>query len=59
MQNIGTRIKLAHALARQWFGVYITPETPNDGRKLLFNPICLNGSKLGHEHFCCAGRVVG
>ncbi|XP_021731512.1 transcription initiation factor TFIID subunit 2-like isoform X1 [Chenopodium quinoa] len=29
-QTIDTRIKLAHALARQWFGVYITPETPND-----------------------------
>lgn len=29
-QTIGTRIKLAHALARQWFGVYITPEDPND-----------------------------
>lgn len=29
-QTINTRIKLAHALARQWFGVYITPETPND-----------------------------
>ncbi|KAL8517741.1 hypothetical protein ACS0TY_015824 [Phlomoides rotata] len=29
-QTIGTRIKLAYTLARQWFGVYITPETPND-----------------------------
>ncbi|KAI3473363.1 hypothetical protein Pfo_030653 [Paulownia fortunei] len=29
-QTIETRIKLAYALARQWFGVYITPETPND-----------------------------
>ncbi|KAH6806140.1 TBP-associated factor 2 [Perilla frutescens var. frutescens] len=29
-QTIGTRIKLAYALARQWFGVYITPEDPND-----------------------------
>ncbi|KAK7265025.1 hypothetical protein RJT34_32641 [Clitoria ternatea] len=29
-QTIDTRIKLAYALARQWFGVYITPETPND-----------------------------
>ncbi|XP_048500364.1 transcription initiation factor TFIID subunit 2 isoform X1 [Beta vulgaris subsp. vulgaris] len=29
-QAIDTRIKLAYALARQWFGVYITPETPND-----------------------------
>ncbi|KAG5536294.1 hypothetical protein RHGRI_023916 [Rhododendron griersonianum] len=27
---IETRIKLAFALARQWFGVYITPEEPND-----------------------------
>lgn len=31
-QTIDTRIKLAYALARQWFGVYITPEAPNDGR---------------------------
>ncbi|KAK4396550.1 Transcription initiation factor TFIID subunit [Sesamum angolense] len=29
-QTIETRIKLAYALARQWFGVYITPEAPND-----------------------------
>ncbi|TKY54942.1 Transcription initiation factor TFIID subunit 2 [Spatholobus suberectus] len=29
-QTIDTRVKLAYALARQWFGVYITPETPND-----------------------------
>ncbi|KAM6569313.1 hypothetical protein CsatB_017298 [Cannabis sativa] len=29
-QTIDTRIKLACALAQQWFGVYITPETPND-----------------------------
>ncbi|KAK9278347.1 hypothetical protein L1049_027912 [Liquidambar formosana] len=29
-QTIDTRIKLAYALARQWFGVYITPEEPND-----------------------------
>ncbi|KAF6168935.1 hypothetical protein GIB67_038432 [Kingdonia uniflora] len=29
-QTIGTRIKLAHALARQWFGVYITAETSSD-----------------------------
>ncbi|QHO35605.1 Transcription initiation factor TFIID subunit [Arachis hypogaea] len=26
-QTIDTRIKLAYALARQWFGVYITPES--------------------------------
>lgn len=32
MQTIDTRIKLAYALARQWFGVYITAETPNDGK---------------------------
>eukprot|EP01018_Ginkgo_biloba_P038987 Gb_36379 [translate_table: standard] len=30
-QTIGTRIKLAHALARQWFGIYITADTANDG----------------------------
>ncbi|XVE64086.1 hypothetical protein DITRI_Ditri07aG0072800 [Diplodiscus trichospermus] len=29
-QTIDTRIKLAFALARQWFGVFITPEAPND-----------------------------
>ncbi|XP_071903479.1 transcription initiation factor TFIID subunit 2-like isoform X1 [Coffea arabica] len=29
-QTIETRIKLAYALARQWFGVYITPEAPTD-----------------------------
>ncbi|GER29049.1 transcription initiation factor TFIID subunit 2 [Striga asiatica] len=29
-QNIETRIRLAYALARQWFGVYITPEAPTD-----------------------------
>ncbi|KAG7019959.1 Transcription initiation factor TFIID subunit 2 [Cucurbita argyrosperma subsp. argyrosperma] len=29
-QTIDTRIKLAYALARQWFGIYITPEAPND-----------------------------
>ncbi|CAO2818396.1 unnamed protein product [Amaranthus hypochondriacus] len=29
-QTIDTRIKFAYALARQWFGIYVTPETPND-----------------------------
>ncbi|XP_020679173.1 transcription initiation factor TFIID subunit 2 isoform X1 [Dendrobium catenatum] len=29
-QTIETRIKLAYALARQWFGVYIIAEEPND-----------------------------
>ncbi|CAI8610202.1 unnamed protein product [Vicia faba] len=29
-KTIDTRVKLAYALARQWFGVYITPESPND-----------------------------
>lgn len=29
-KTIDTRIKLAYALARQWFGVYITAEAPND-----------------------------
>ncbi|CBI15409.3 unnamed protein product, partial [Vitis vinifera] len=29
-QTIDTRIKLAYALARQWFGVFISPEAPND-----------------------------
>ncbi|KAH9296278.1 hypothetical protein KI387_039866 [Taxus chinensis] len=30
-QVISTRIKLAHALAQQWFGIFITPETATDG----------------------------
>lgn len=30
-QTIDTRVKLAYALARQWFGVFIVPESPNDG----------------------------
>ncbi|KAL6507751.1 hypothetical protein OROGR_023946 [Orobanche gracilis] len=29
-QTIETRIRLAYVLATQWFGVYITPEDPND-----------------------------
>uniref|UniRef100_A0A6N2KD79 Transcription initiation factor TFIID subunit 2 n=1 Tax=Salix viminalis TaxID=40686 RepID=A0A6N2KD79_SALVM len=29
-QAIDTSIKLAFALAKQWFGVYVTPEEPND-----------------------------
>ncbi|XP_071704745.1 transcription initiation factor TFIID subunit 2 isoform X2 [Rutidosis leptorrhynchoides] len=29
-QTIDTRIQLAYGLARQWFGVYITAESPND-----------------------------
>ncbi|WOG82214.1 hypothetical protein DCAR_0101376 [Daucus carota subsp. sativus] len=29
-QTMETRIKLAYALARQWFGVYITAASPND-----------------------------
>ncbi|KAJ7565528.1 hypothetical protein O6H91_02G064000 [Diphasiastrum complanatum] len=29
-QAITTRIKLAYALAQQWFGVFITPDTTND-----------------------------
>lgn len=33
-QTIDTRIKLADALARQWFGAYITPEAPSDGKLL-------------------------
>lgn len=35
-QAIGTRIKLAHALAQQWFGIFITPDSPADGRLILF-----------------------
>ncbi|CAM6102974.1 unnamed protein product [Calypogeia fissa] len=29
-QAFVTQVKLAHALAQQWFGVYITPDTPAD-----------------------------
>ncbi|CAN6174289.1 unnamed protein product [Urochloa humidicola] len=29
-QIIGTRIKLAYALAKQWFGIYTSAEEPND-----------------------------
>lgn len=29
-KTIDTRVKLAYGLARQWFGVYITAEAPND-----------------------------
>ncbi|KAG0458297.1 hypothetical protein HPP92_023454 [Vanilla planifolia] len=29
-QTIETRVKLAYALAKQWFGVYITAEEPSD-----------------------------
>ncbi|KAK4749006.1 hypothetical protein SAY87_026455 [Trapa incisa] len=29
-KTIDTRIKLAYALARQWFGVYISPASPDD-----------------------------
>lgn len=38
-QTIETRIRLSYALARQWFGVYITPEASNDGKALN---ICLH-----------------
>lgn len=43
LQTIDTRIKLASALAKQWFGVYITPESPNDGGLVAFfyTSLCL------------------
>ncbi|KAK6139962.1 hypothetical protein DH2020_026338 [Rehmannia glutinosa] len=45
-QTIETRIKLADALARQWFGVYITPEAPNDGSILInFAPVIVEKSQ--------------
>lgn len=31
VKAIGTRIKLAYALAQQWFGIFITAETSADG----------------------------
>ncbi|KAF2325520.1 hypothetical protein GH714_029810 [Hevea brasiliensis] len=31
-QTIDTSIKLAFALAKQWFGVYVVPEEPSDGK---------------------------
>jgi hypothetical protein len=34
-QIIGTRIKLAYALAKQWFGIYTSAEEPNDGNSFL------------------------
>ncbi|KAI4310569.1 hypothetical protein MLD38_035538 [Melastoma candidum] len=33
-KTIDTRIKLARALARQWFGIYITSARPEDGELL-------------------------
>lgn len=42
-QTIDTRIKLAYALARQWFGAYITPEAPSDGKLLESLFVLLNG----------------
>eukprot|EP00250_Pteridium_aquilinum_P006300 c16246_g1_i1 orf=741-4946(+) len=38
-QTMNTRIKLAHALAQQWFGVYISPESPND--EWLLEGLCV------------------
>jgi transcription initiation factor TFIID subunit 2 len=38
-QTIDTRIKLAHALARQWFGVYVTAEDPVDGMLSKFTSL--------------------
>ena len=35
VKAIGTRIKLAYALAQQWFGIFITAETSADGIFLL------------------------
>lgn len=37
VQAIGTRIKLAHALAQQWFGIFITPDSPADGRLIFYS----------------------
>ncbi|KAI5059244.1 hypothetical protein GOP47_0025563 [Adiantum capillus-veneris] len=38
-QTMNTRIKLAHALAQQWFGVYISPESPSD--EWLLDGLCV------------------
>lgn len=50
VQTIETRIKLAYALARQWFGVFITPEAPNDGM-LLSGLSCSVCSLLHSDYF--------
>lgn len=42
-QTIDTRIKLADALARQWFGAYITPEAPSDGKLVWSLFVLLSG----------------
>ncbi|KAK6147219.1 hypothetical protein DH2020_018131 [Rehmannia glutinosa] len=58
-QTIETRIKLADALARQWFGVYITPEAPNDGSILInFAPVIVEKSQSDMAAVILAVRVV-
>lgn len=49
VQTIETRIKLAYALASQWFGVYITPEAPNDG--MLLNDVSCSVCSLLHSDY--------
>lgn len=60
-QTIETRIKLAYALARQWFGVYITPEAPNDGNILffMFAPVIVEKSQSEMVAVILSVRVVG
>ncbi|KAG5059685.1 hypothetical protein JHK87_000714 [Glycine soja] len=54
-KSIDTRVKLAYALARQWFGVYITPEAPNDGNLsediLIVGVLQMLEKKMGPESF--------
>jgi len=42
VQIIGTRIKLAYALAKQWFGIYTSAEEANDGNSSLPVNLCSN-----------------
>uniref|UniRef100_A0A7N0ZVB9 Transcription initiation factor TFIID subunit 2 n=1 Tax=Kalanchoe fedtschenkoi TaxID=63787 RepID=A0A7N0ZVB9_KALFE len=68
-QAIDTRTKLAYALARQWFGVFITPESPNDGSIGLYGQIRAWKSvavlqmlekQMGPESFCkILQRIIG
>ncbi|CAI9299942.1 unnamed protein product [Lactuca saligna] len=53
-QTIDTRINLAYGLARQWFGVYITAEAPND--EWLLDGLA--GLSTKHGHLCFYGNCV-
>jgi hypothetical protein len=40
VQIIGTRTKLAYALAKQWFGIYTSAEESSDGNSSLAVNLC-------------------